>query len=163
MSIRKFIPKLVLVTASLPAAWASSRPVPPAPRPPSTTRRSSLDQLCEARGGTPYSTPYSITRCQFARANKGFETEQAVCEGLADGEFILALSTQPHEPGVVGLFPDVAARVMSRPAGWSGCHTAPAGPPRSLGWRRDRGCGYWVVTPSSTTSIAGCGPGVSSR
>ena len=52
-----------------------------------------LDQLCEARGGTPYSTPYSITRCQFARANKGFETEQAVCEALADGEFILALST----------------------------------------------------------------------
>jgi hypothetical protein len=52
-----------------------------------------LDQLCEARGGTPYSTPYSITRCQFARANKGFETEQAVCKGLADGEFILALGT----------------------------------------------------------------------
>ena len=52
-----------------------------------------LDQLCEARGGTPYSTPYSITRCQFARANKGFEVEQTVCEGLAAGEFILALST----------------------------------------------------------------------
>jgi hypothetical protein len=52
-----------------------------------------LDQLCEARGGTPYSTPYSITRCQFARANKGFEIEQAVCEGVADGEFILALGT----------------------------------------------------------------------
>src|SRR4051794_1610632 len=52
-----------------------------------------LDQLCEGRGGALYSTPYSITRCQFARANKGFTTEQAVCEGLADGEFILALST----------------------------------------------------------------------
>jgi hypothetical protein len=52
-----------------------------------------LDELCEARGGTPYSTPYSITRCQFARANKGFETEQTVCEELAGGEFILALST----------------------------------------------------------------------
>jgi hypothetical protein len=52
-----------------------------------------LDQMCEARGGTAYSTPYSITRCQYARANKGFETEQAVCEGLAGGEFILALSS----------------------------------------------------------------------
>ena len=122
-----------------------------------------LDELCETRGGDAYSTPYSITRCQFARANKGFETEQAVCEGLADGEFILALGTQPHEPGVVGLFPDLAARVMSRPAGWSDGPTAPAGLPRSLGWRRDRGCGYSVVTASSTTSIAGCGPDVSSR
>src|SRR3954447_16790027 len=52
-----------------------------------------LDRLCEVRGGTPYSTPYLITRCQFARANKGFETEQGVCEALADGEFILALGT----------------------------------------------------------------------
>ena len=52
-----------------------------------------LDQMCEARGGTAYSTPYSITRCQFARANKGFETEQAVCEGLAGGEFIVSLSS----------------------------------------------------------------------
>jgi hypothetical protein len=32
-----------------------------------------------------------------------------------------------------------------------------------LGWRRDRGCAYWVVTGSSRTSIVGCGPGVSSR
>jgi hypothetical protein len=96
MSIPKLIPKLIptfvltcvaagglgLVTAG--TAGASSR---------ADDAKLVLDQLCEARGGTPYSTPYSITRCQFARANKGFETEQAVCEGLADGEFILALTT----------------------------------------------------------------------
>ena len=52
-----------------------------------------LDELCRERGGTPYTTPYSITRCQFARANKGFTTEQEVCEELADGEFILSIST----------------------------------------------------------------------
>jgi hypothetical protein len=92
MSIRKFIPKLVLVTASagglvLVTAGASGAS--------SAVHEAKvvLDELCEARGGDAYSTPYSITRCQFARANKGFETEQAVCEGLADGEFILALST----------------------------------------------------------------------
>src|SRR5215218_5342603 len=96
MSIPKFIPKLIptFVLASVAAgglglvtagtAGASSNV---------EDAKIVLDQLCEAGGGTPYSTPYSITRCQFARANKGFETEQAVCEGLADGEFILALGT----------------------------------------------------------------------
>ena len=96
MSTPKFIPKLIptfvlagvaagglgLVTAG--TAGASSAV---------DDARIVLDRLCEARGGTPYSTPYSITRCQFARANKGFETEQAVCEGLANGEFIVALAT----------------------------------------------------------------------
>ena len=52
-----------------------------------------LDQLCEVRGGTPYSTPYAITRCQFAHANKGFEPERTVCEEQAGGRFILALNT----------------------------------------------------------------------
>ena len=92
MSIRKFIPRLVLVTATagglvLVSAGSSgaSSAVDDA--------KVVLDELCEARGGDAYSTPYSITRCQFARANKGFETEQAVCEGLADGEFILALGS----------------------------------------------------------------------
>jgi hypothetical protein len=96
MSIPKFIPKLIpmfvlasvaagglgLVTAGTAGASSSA-----------DDAKIVLDQLCEARGGTPYSTPYSITRCQFARANKGFQTELAVCEGLADAEFILALST----------------------------------------------------------------------
>jgi hypothetical protein len=92
MSIRKSIPTLFLaavaagglgvVTAG--SAGASSGVA---------EAKIVLDQLCEARGGTPYSTPYSITRCQFARANKGFQTEQAVCEGLGDGEFILGSST----------------------------------------------------------------------
>ena len=94
MSIPKFVAKLIptLVVAGVAAgglglgtaAGASST---------ADDAKTVLDQLCEARGGTPYSTPYSITRCQFARANKGFETEQAVCEGLANGEFILALDT----------------------------------------------------------------------
>lgn len=93
MSTRTFIPKLIitcalagsglgLVTAG--TAGASSG---------TGDANVLLDQLCEARGGTPYATPYLITRCQFARSNKGFETEQAVCEGLAEGEFVLALGT----------------------------------------------------------------------
>jgi len=68
-----------------------------------------LDQLCEARGGTAYSTPYSITRCQFARINKGFETEQAVCEELADGEFILALVTDRMNRASWGCSPTSAS------------------------------------------------------
>ena len=96
MSIPKFIPKLIpmfvlagiaagglgLVTAGTAGASSSA-----------DDAKIVLDQLCEARGGTPYSTPYSITRCQFARANKGFTTEQEVCEELADGEFILSIGT----------------------------------------------------------------------
>ena len=96
MYIRTFIPKLIptapvadvaagdLGLGTSSTAGASSGP---------DEAKIVLDQLCEAGGGTAYSTPYSITRCQFARANKGFTTEQAVCEGLANGEFILALRT----------------------------------------------------------------------
>jgi hypothetical protein len=96
MSIPKLTPKLIrtsilagvaagglgLVTAGTAGASSSA-----------DDAKIVLDQLCEARGGTPYSTPYSITRCQFARANKGFDTEREVCKELADGEFILAHST----------------------------------------------------------------------
>ena len=91
MSIPKFIPHFILagvaaagvgfVTAGTAEASSSA-----------DEAKILLDQLCEARGGTLFWTPYAITRCQFARANKGFETERAVCEGLADGEFILGLS-----------------------------------------------------------------------
>jgi hypothetical protein len=92
MFIPKFIPKFVL--AGVAAGGLGLVPAGTAGAASSADdAKIVLDQLCEARGGTPYSTPYSITRCQFARANKGFETEQTVCEGLADGEFILALST----------------------------------------------------------------------
>lgn len=52
-----------------------------------------LDELCEARGGTAYNTPYTIARCQEARSNKGFELEQLVCEGLLDATFNSAPST----------------------------------------------------------------------
>jgi hypothetical protein len=45
-----------------------------------------LDQLCVWRGGTVVWTPYTIARCQSARANRSFVVEQFVCE-LGTGEF----------------------------------------------------------------------------
>jgi hypothetical protein len=51
-----------------------------------------LDELCAAKGGTAYNTPYTISRCQEARSNKGFELEQVVCEGLLDATFSSAPS-----------------------------------------------------------------------
>ncbi|MET0143308.1 MAG: hypothetical protein ABW328_00755 [Ilumatobacteraceae bacterium] len=93
MSSTTFIPKLIpaFVLAGVAAGALGLGTVGAASG--ADDARIVLEQLCQARGGTPYATPYSIIRCQFARANKGFETEQAVCVGLADGEFILALGT----------------------------------------------------------------------
>jgi hypothetical protein len=51
-----------------------------------------LDELCAARGGTAYNTPYTIARCQEARSNKGFELEQLVCAGLLGATFASAPS-----------------------------------------------------------------------
>jgi len=58
----------------------------------SDTATSVLDELCEQRGGLPVWSPYSIARCQGARANKGFDTERLVCESLADGRLTVTLS-----------------------------------------------------------------------
>ena len=162
MSIRKFIPKLVLVTAaagglvlvSAGSAGASSAV---------DDAKVVLDELCEARGGDAVLHAVLDHSVPVRTRQQGLRDRAGGLRGARGRRVHPRARHQPHEPGVVGLFPDVAARVMSRPAGWSDCHTAPAGPPRSLGWRRDRGCGYWVVTASSRTSIAGCGPGVSSR
>ena len=46
-----------------------------------------LDLLCEAKGGTAYNTPFTISRCQAARSNKGLALEQLVCEGLLEARF----------------------------------------------------------------------------
>jgi hypothetical protein len=54
---------------------------------------STLDELCEWRGGTPYTTPYAITRCQEARDKRGFELERQICEGSLGGTFASAPST----------------------------------------------------------------------
>ena len=92
MSIPKFIPKLDPTFALAGAAWSSCSAGSSGASSGTDDTKVVLDRA--VRGAwrrRPYSTPYSITRCQFAHANKGFETEQAVCEGLADGEFILAL------------------------------------------------------------------------
>lgn len=51
-----------------------------------------LDLLCAAKGGTAYNTPFTISRCQEARSNKGFELERLVCEGLLDARFASAPS-----------------------------------------------------------------------
>jgi hypothetical protein len=44
-----------------------------------------LDLLCQAKDGTPYSSPFTIARCQAARDAKGFALEELVCEGLLEG------------------------------------------------------------------------------
>jgi hypothetical protein len=87
MSIPKFILAaaaggLALFTAG--AAGASSN---------GETAKTALDELCEERGGFSVNSPYSIARCQGARANKGFETERQICEDLADGRFSVTIST----------------------------------------------------------------------
>ena len=46
-----------------------------------------LDMLCIAKGGTPFFTPMTISRCQEARARDGLEVEQLICEGLLEGTF----------------------------------------------------------------------------
>jgi hypothetical protein len=57
------------------------------------TGKQILDDLCERRGGTAYTTPYAITRCQEARSKYGFELERQVCEGMLGGTFDSAPST----------------------------------------------------------------------
>jgi hypothetical protein len=52
-----------------------------------------LKELCEKRGGLPVKSPYSISRCQGARANKGFEAERLICEGLGNAELVVSYST----------------------------------------------------------------------
>ena len=86
------IPKFILATAAAGglafftagAAGASST---------GESAKTVLDQLCEERGGLPVYTPYAIARCQGARANKGFDTELQICEDLADGRFVVTIST----------------------------------------------------------------------
>ena len=86
------IPKFILATAAAGglalftagAAGASST---------GESAKTVLDQLCEERGGLPVNSPYSIARCQGARANKGFETERQICQDLADGRFVVTIST----------------------------------------------------------------------
>ena len=86
------IPKFVLATAAAiglalfdaGAVGASST---------GESAKTVLDQLCEERGGVPVYSPYAIARCQAARANKGFDTEQRTCQDLADGRFVVAIGT----------------------------------------------------------------------
>lgn len=89
MSIRKFIITTtaagVLALSTAGAAGASS------------TDEGALDalkELCEDRGGLPVKSPYAISRCQGARANKGFEAERQICEGLGNAAFVVTISTK---------------------------------------------------------------------
>jgi hypothetical protein len=58
------------------------------------TPRQVLDAMCEAKGGDAFFSPYAISRCQGARANKGFEEERQYCEGLGDAELLVTISTR---------------------------------------------------------------------
>jgi hypothetical protein len=49
-----------------------------------------LDMLCRDKGGQPYFTPYTISRCQEARNKKGFAIEEIICEDLLGGSFAIA-------------------------------------------------------------------------
>ena len=61
----------------------------------SSTNDNALDalkELCEKRGGLPVTSPYSISRCQGARTNKGFEAERLICESLDNAAFLVTTS-----------------------------------------------------------------------
>src|SRR5688572_29825382 len=88
MSIRKFI--LTTTAAGGMALFSAGAAVASST---GETAKTVLDQLCEGRGGLPVNSPYAIARCQGARANKGFESEQLICEGLAAGRFVVTIST----------------------------------------------------------------------
>ena len=55
-----------------------------------TAGKEVLDMLCRDKGGQPYFTPYTISRCQGARNKKGFEIEEALCEDVLNGTFSVA-------------------------------------------------------------------------
>ena len=89
------IPKFLVATAAVGglafftagAAGASST---------SSTNQDALDalkELCEERGGLPVNSPYSISRCQNARANKGFEAERLICESLGNAVLVVTNSS----------------------------------------------------------------------
>jgi hypothetical protein len=55
-----------------------------------TAGKAVLDMLCRDKGGQPYFTPYTISRCQEARNKRGFEIEEALCEDVLNGTFSVA-------------------------------------------------------------------------
>ena len=61
-----------------------------------------LDLLCVAKSGTPYFTPFTISRCQDARSRQSFEIEELICEGLLGGTFESVPS--PGRPNRVNWF-----------------------------------------------------------
>ena len=61
-----------------------------------------LDLLCTSKGGSPYNTPMTISRCQDARTKEGFQVEQLICEGLLEGSFRSV--TSPTRPKRVNWF-----------------------------------------------------------
>ena len=78
MSFRKF-----LIAAAIAGGATLAAPFTVGASADTDTVKAQLDELCLARGGTPIWTPYSIARCQDARANKGFADEQVICENAA--------------------------------------------------------------------------------
>jgi hypothetical protein len=57
----------------VPGAAAASDPV------------EALRAACRMKGGTVVETPFDLVRCQFARSNKGFEAERALCAMAVEG------------------------------------------------------------------------------
>ena len=77
---------IVAATTTI-AGLAGVAGAPPASAAEPVAGKQVLDLLCASKGGTPFFTPYTISRCQEARRHKGFEVEQLVCEDLLDGTF----------------------------------------------------------------------------
>jgi hypothetical protein len=55
-----------------------------------------LDALCRDKGGQPYFTPYTISRCQEARSKKGFDVEASICDQLGGTFFVAESQTRPN-------------------------------------------------------------------
>jgi hypothetical protein len=99
MSIPKFI---LAATAAGGLAFFTAGGAGASPN--GETAKIVLDEMCEERGGLVIWSPYSIARCQGARANRGFESERLICEGLADGRFIVTVSSKHMNRASWGCF-----------------------------------------------------------
>jgi hypothetical protein len=87
MSIRTYI-----LTAAAVGGLAFSAAGPAAASTTDQSALAALRELCEDRGGLPVNSPYHLSRCQGARANKGFDTEQQLCDGLGNSVFSVVIS-----------------------------------------------------------------------
>ena len=91
-----------LLTAGAATVALAASPAGPASAADPEIGKQVLDLLCVAKSGTPYFTPFTISRCQDARTRHSLEIEELICEGLLAGTFESVPS--PGRPNRVNWF-----------------------------------------------------------